>query len=257
MIAAPTGSGKSTAAAGFIAGQAPALWLANRHEDVAAAAAMIEAKGGVVGRPVPLTGRTHGVANCLMPDIIKAWQAKGYNYQVGVCCHRRRDGTPLCPRQGDLERCPYLQGLENVAKAPIAVTTKAFARRPNFFSTKPHDQRRTIVLDEDPISLLRPAVEASRDDLERYLQACKVLQGVFLKGGDRDGYFEAKGPRRNNLVNSRMPHKPDAPAKGYNFLLARQACVLTAQCHCPTYCCAAPYWQRFLTEYGDALEGER
>ncbi len=44
----------------------------------------------------------------------------------------------------------------------------------------------------------------------------------FPRGGRSrrrgSGDPDSKGPRRNNLVNSRMPHKPDAPAKGYDFL---------------------------------------
>lgn len=192
MIAAPTGSGKTTAAAQFIVGQVPALWLTDRHEDVDAAADAIERAGGTVAKPLPLNGGRDGVPNCLHAGTIEWWQVKGYSYVPGFCCHHNKEGRPLCKREGDPEQCPYLASLDDLNSAPILVTTKAFARKPTFFEDKPHNRRKTIVLDEDPIGLLRPAIEATREELECYLKTCEHMRAIFYKKDEPDAFNEAK-----------------------------------------------------------------
>ena len=78
MIASPTGTGKSTAAAKAVSRVGSTCWLGDRHEDVNAIAEAIENCGGQVGRVLPLKGVTDGVPNCLYPAVIECWQQKGY-----------------------------------------------------------------------------------------------------------------------------------------------------------------------------------
>src|SRR5262249_15066032 len=83
VIAGPTGSGKTTAAAKVVARAGSTCWLSERHEDVEAATAAMEQYGANVGRVKPLDGVTGDTPNCLHPDPIAQWQAKGYNYRPG------------------------------------------------------------------------------------------------------------------------------------------------------------------------------
>jgi hypothetical protein len=85
LIASPTGTGKTHAAAEAVAVAGSTCWLADRREDVDAAVAAIESHGGQVGRVLPLDGTTDGEPNCLYPETIEAWQAKGYSYPAGFC----------------------------------------------------------------------------------------------------------------------------------------------------------------------------
>lgn len=168
LIAAPTGAGKTTAAARWVAQTGKTCWLADRREDVDAAVQAIEAAGGEVGRVVPLDGETNGVPNCLCPEVINWWQAKGYNYQAGFC-------KAVCDRKDDLRECPFIMSVAELEHADTIVATKALARRPGFFSAFGNQQRQTVVLDEDPIKLLRPTVAIDRAQLSEYLV---VLDGI-------------------------------------------------------------------------------
>jgi hypothetical protein len=137
--------------------------LCDRRDDVDAATAAIESHGGQVGRVLPLRGKTDGVPNCLHPDVIECWQAKGYNYRAGYC-------LPQCERgEDDLKSCPFIQSIAALAEADNIVVTKALARRAGFFSTMGNRDRQTVLLDEDPIALMRPLVVVTREELHAYL----------------------------------------------------------------------------------------
>jgi hypothetical protein len=138
-------------------------WLADRCDDVQAVVAGIEQREGQVGRVAPLEGETDGQPNCLHPEIIGLWQAKGYNYRAGYCGVR-------CERRDNLHDCPFLASLTALNDADTIVATKALARRPGFFSGTGNEHRRTVVLDEDPIGLLRPLVILTHADLQEYLR---------------------------------------------------------------------------------------
>lgn len=175
VIAAPTGTGKTTAGAAFVAEQGSTCWLADRHEDVAATAGAIESFGRTVGRVLSLTGRQDdGTPNCLHPEHILAWQSKGYNYRLGYCRSEK-----CCTRQADPNLCPFLKSLDALEEESVIVVTKALARGPGFFSRMGNARRENVVLDEDVIGLLRPAVAVSRDDLDRYLKVIGEIVTVF------------------------------------------------------------------------------
>jgi hypothetical protein len=174
LIACPTGSGKTTHVGKYVAQNGFTIWLTDRHEDAATTANMIEQYGGDVGKVVPLRGHTDGVPNCLHPDIIQRWQEKGYDYRKGFCSIQR-----CCRRQADPDRCPFLGSLRDIKEASIAVFTKAMARKPGFFSKMGNSSRTTVVLDEDPIGLLRPPIEISREDLATYLSLLGKLIQAF------------------------------------------------------------------------------
>ena len=162
LVAGPTGSGKTTAMAKHVARTGATCWLADKHVDVDAAVAAIEAAGGNVGRVVPLDGMTGKTPNCLRPDVISCWQFKGYNYVPGYC-------KPWCDRAADPKKCPFIRSLIALEEADIIVATKALARRAGFYSAHGNAHRQTVVLDEDPIDLMRPAVKITRDELEKYV----------------------------------------------------------------------------------------
>jgi hypothetical protein len=105
-------------------------WLADRHEAVAAAVAAIEEFGGSVGRVVPLRSESLGMANCLHPDEIECWQAKGYTYRRGFC-----PISKCCVRGADPEKCPFLKSIDDLKEAESIVVTKALGQRAGFFST--------------------------------------------------------------------------------------------------------------------------
>jgi hypothetical protein len=75
---------------------------------------------------------------------------------------------------------PTLAALDALAEARVVVTTKAYARRPNFYTSKVSAGRKLVVLDEDPVGLLRPAVDQTRSDLEAYVRACGQMESYFL-----------------------------------------------------------------------------
>jgi hypothetical protein len=174
LIRAPAGSGKTEAAAKHVAEAGATVWLADRHDDVDAAAAKIEKYGGDVGRVLPLRGMTGDDPNCLHPDDIEAWQGAGYNYRAGFC-------KKACERNGEAANCPFLQSIADLATADIVVATKALARGRDFFFKFGNGRRKTVVLDEDPIGLLRPLVEITRDELRHYLDTLDRLQERFRK----------------------------------------------------------------------------
>jgi hypothetical protein len=169
LNAAPAGAGKTTATAERVAKQGSTIWLTNRHEDARAVVAMIEENGGRVGYALPLCEET-----CRHSEDIAIWQAKGYPYRRGYC-------TQVCELRG--VGCRYLDAIKNLDHAPIIVTTKALARSPNFFQAYKNTRRRNVVIDEDPIALLRPSVTLQRQDLEEYLA---VLPEVIDQLGRRD-----------------------------------------------------------------------
>jgi hypothetical protein len=171
LLAAPTGTGKTLATARAVATMGRTCWLADRHEAVDEAVQLIEGAGRAVGRVVPLHGETAGVPNCLHADTIEVWQAKGYNYRVGYC--------PGCERHADPNQCPFLGSLAGLAAADTIAATKALARRPGFFSKMGNSGRQTVVLDEDPIGLLRPPVEIRRGELLQFLEALGLIDQEF------------------------------------------------------------------------------
>jgi hypothetical protein len=212
VIAAPTGTGKTYAAAKHVAATGGTCWLCDRHEDVDAAVAAIEAHGGSVGRVLPLRGSSSGILHCLHPDVVQCWQAKGYDYRVGFCqakCERRA---------GEAEACPFLQSIAELKDADIIVATKALARGRDFFSRLGNARRGTVVLDEDPISLLRPPVKITRAELLKYLTA--LDRAEQLLGQDEQspeeaaaGILEAQQLRRiANWVWDQISRQPPAAA---------------------------------------------
>lgn len=190
LIAAPTGSGKTTCAAEFAARAGRTCWLSDRKEGADEAAALIEEHGGKVGRVLPLDGKsmvvTRGEAdcppiantipNCLHPDVIELWQSKGYDYRRGYCriaCERRAD--PGC--------CPFLRSLDDLEHADSIVVTKAMARGEGFFTAHGNDRRANVIIDEDPIGLLKTAVEITRDDLNRYIPIAEEIEAMCARPG--------------------------------------------------------------------------
>lgn len=176
MIAAPTGVGKSEAAAKYVAETNNAIVLADRHESIDQLVATVEKYGGSVGRVVPLSGQTKGVANCLHPDIIGVWQSKGYSYRAGFCPHQK-----CCTRQADPEKCPFLASIDALEEAPTIAATKALAKAQGFFSAYGNSHRDALIIDEDPIGMLRPLVAITRDDLSKYLDVMKAIVNHFQK----------------------------------------------------------------------------
>src|SRR5579883_579621 len=187
LIAAPTGAGKTTATAAYVARVGSTVWLTERHEDAAKAVDAIEANGGHVARVLPLEGSMEGCPNCLHPQIIRKWQDKGYNYRQGFCPIEQR-----CERQADPEQCPFLKSLDALEEAHTVVCTKALARKPKFFSAMGNPKRKTVVIDEDPIGMLRPSIEISRADLAAYIPLVETLLRIFEEQEDEFSTAEAK-----------------------------------------------------------------
>jgi hypothetical protein len=177
LIAAPTGCGKTMAAAQHVARVGSTVWLADRHEDVEAAVSAIEDYGGNVGRVLPLRGKTGDVPNCLHPETIEYWQASGYSYLPGYC-------KKVCARGSCISECPFIVSIAELEHADTIVVTKALASKQGFFSKFGNATRKTAVLDEDPIGLLRPLIKITRDDLARYQQTLNGIEEK-LKGDDR------------------------------------------------------------------------
>jgi hypothetical protein len=183
LIASPTGTGKTSAAAKAVAKMGATCWLADRHEDVEKVERLIEAVGGLVGTVVPLNGtQSDGTANCLHPEIFGLWQSKGYQYVPGFC-------MPRCSRKGNADQCPFLRSIADLEEAEIIVATKALARKPQFFSAFGNPRRRTVVLDEDLIGLLRPPVEVTRDEIQQFIKVIEKLEGII--GGKEDLFTAA------------------------------------------------------------------
>lgn len=165
LIAAPTGAGKSEAAAQHVAKVNNAIVLADRHESIEQFTATVEKYGGSVGRVLPLDGKNNGIPNCLHPDIVGMWQMKGYSYRAGFCPNDK-----CCKRQGKPEACPFLASIDALEEAPTIAATKALGRSPGFFHSYGNQRRDTVIIDEDPIGMLRPLVEITRHDLTHYLK---------------------------------------------------------------------------------------
>jgi hypothetical protein len=177
VIAAPTGTGKTSAAARHVAEAGRAIWLADRHEDINAASQAIEENGGTVGRVLPLDGvQEDGTRNCLFPVKVKLWQAKGYTYRAGFC-------VPACPRGGNPDRCPFLASIDALEGADNIVVTKALARQEGFFSQYGNRRRGTVIIDEDPVEWLRPAVRVTRKELDQYLPTITAVAHDFREMG--------------------------------------------------------------------------
>ncbi|MGH7171501.1 MAG: hypothetical protein ACRELG_14595, partial [Gemmataceae bacterium] len=174
MIAAPTGVGKSEAAARHVAEVNNAIVLADRHESIEQFTATVEKYGGSVGRVLPLDGQINGVPNCLHPDIIGVWQMKGYSYRAGFCPQGQ-----CCERQANPDECPFLASIDALEEAPTIAATKALAKSPQFFAQYGNPRRETVIIDEDPIGMLRPLVEINRPDLTHYLKAIKRIVAFF------------------------------------------------------------------------------
>jgi hypothetical protein len=166
LIAAPTGTGKTYAAAQAVAESGVrTCWLSDRHKDVAAVVEQLKRAGIEPAFPVQLRSAEEGSnePNCLRPEVIEKWQEKGYDYRRGFC-------KSECPRKGDPDCCPFLASLEECKHAPVMVCTKALARRPDFFRAMGNAARDAVVLDEDPIGLLRPVIDVSREELLKYVE---------------------------------------------------------------------------------------
>jgi|GEM_PF-6661011 len=197
-------------------------WLADRHEAVAAAVAAIEEFGGSVGRVVPLRGESLGTANCLHPDDIDRWQAKGYTYRRGFC-----PISKCCVRAADPEKCPFLKSIDDLKEAESIVVTKALGQRAGFFSTMGNPHRRRVVLDEDPIGLLRPLVSITHDELEAYLKLIKRIEKYFKDHDEKAGKAEAAYSRRtaewcwNWLARQKPGENPKAVAVPHHLKRSR------------------------------------
>jgi hypothetical protein len=159
-------------------------WLSDRHEDVDAVVAKLKEHGCEPGRVLPLRGAVNGVPNCLLPQLIEHWQKKGYAYRTGFC-------PPCCERTGDPERCPFLRSIDLLKEADTVVCTKAMARGPSFFSKMGNPQRGTVVLDEDPIGLLRQPVTIGRGELGVYLRTVHEIIAQFGATDDPAGLDQA------------------------------------------------------------------
>jgi hypothetical protein len=115
-----------------------------------------------------------------------------------------------------------------LAKSKHIVVTKSFARRPGFFSQCGNGERRTVVVDEDPIGLLRPPVEITRDELEKYIQVVENLIADFTKQGIRFAKVEAEYSCRIarwcwEQLTRQQPNSAPEPIEIPADLLARQA----------------------------------
>jgi hypothetical protein len=126
------------------------------------------------------------VPNCLHPEVIELWQAKGYTYRPGFC----RSST-CCEREANPARCPFLRSIDELKEADTIVVTKALAQRERFFSTTGNPQRDTVVIDEDPVGLLRPPVTISRNDLQSYLQLIGRIERHFAEVDNQAARQEA------------------------------------------------------------------
>jgi hypothetical protein len=167
VIAAPTGAGKTRATAKHAAKTGSTCWLADRREQVDEAAAFIRDYGGKVGKVESLE------KTCDYPGVIKCWQEKGYNYQVGYC-------RTSCERKGNPEACEFLASIRDLEDADNICVTKALARGEDFFRSFGNQSRKTVVLDEDPIGLLRPVVTITREELGEYLVVLSRIEKQYL-----------------------------------------------------------------------------
>jgi len=180
VVAGPTGSGKTTTMARLVAQHGSTCWLADRHESLDEAVATIEAAGGRVGRVLSLDGKmADGTPHCLHPGKIHQWQEKGYDYRAGFCNLAR-----CCDREGNPSECSFLQSLDELEDADTIAVTKALASRPGFFQSKGNTHRENIVVDEDPIGMLRPLVQITRDEAEKMVALAEELITEFLEKDD-------------------------------------------------------------------------
>jgi hypothetical protein len=181
----------------MVAQQGSTCWLTDRCEDVEAVVAKIEKLGGKVGRVLPLDGEIGGIPNCLYPKIIAMWQAKGYGYFPGFCrvrCERQDDSQENDGQEG---RCPFIRSIAQLEEADTIVATKALARQFGFFSKMGNSGRKTVVLDEDPIKLLRPPVTITREELGEYLEVLDRIDREL--GRVADGAKAAAGLAQSRL----------------------------------------------------------
>jgi hypothetical protein len=162
-----------------------------RHEDVDATVKAIEDAGGSAAKVVPLEGYTDGpagrVENCLHPEAIRKWQEKGYGYKHGFCVRGE-----CCSRQGDPEKCPFLKSVKALEEAEVVVCTKALAKGDNFFSAHGNPRRKNVVIDEDPVGLLRPLATITRDDLIAYTATLEAVMVDMRARLDADGLAEVQ-----------------------------------------------------------------
>jgi hypothetical protein len=190
LVAAPTGVGKTLATARMVAEHGRAIWLADRHQDVVSVAEIIEGFGGSVGRLAILTeNQPDGTPNCLHPRDIRRWQDKGYEYRPGFC-------ECKCLRRGVISECPFLASLDGLESADSIVVTKALAREPGFFSGRGNPGRDTVVIDEDPVGLLRRPVTLTRAELDALMVTLDQIIDEFRSRGQVLGVEAAQALRR-------------------------------------------------------------
>jgi hypothetical protein len=186
VIAAATGVGKTEFFAKQTAERDSTIWITDRHEQVGAAVKLIEKYGGTAAHVVPLDGQTDGVANCLHPGTIKKWQAAGYDYMHNFC-----NQADCCERRADPNRCPFLRSKKELEFAENIVVTKALARADGFFSQYGNPRRQFVVIDEDPIALLRPVVERTKKTLEDFQDLLARIMRRMSEQFDLEGKKEA------------------------------------------------------------------
>jgi hypothetical protein len=99
--------------------------------------------------------------------------------------------------------------------------TKALAGTENFFHARGNPRRPLLVIDEDPIDLLRPAVTISRADLDHYIKTVGVVRAVYAKENDIPAlavanHFDRSARWLWELVSRQqpdgMPEAVDVPA---------------------------------------------
>jgi hypothetical protein len=187
VIAAATGVGKTTAWAKKAAAEGLTIWLSARHEDVDLGVNTIRSAGGQAARVAPLEGYTQGpaglVKNCLFPAEVNKWREKGYPYKIGFCAHS-------CSRRGDPEQCPYLGSIRDLEAASNAVLTKALAESPDFWRAYGNAVRTNLVIDEDPVGLLRPMVTIARDELIAFFDMLDGIKADMQRRLDTAGLAE-------------------------------------------------------------------
>jgi hypothetical protein len=80
--------------------------------------------------------------------------------------------------------------------ADNVVCTKALARRSGFFHAFGNGHRENVVLDEDPIGLLRPPIEITREELQVYLPIVEKVMRQFDLHHDKAGWAAARFNRK-------------------------------------------------------------